>query len=265
MSDERLRELERRWRESGELDDEVAWLAERVRAGELSPRALELAAHLGHEAAGRLSPASEVLIQAGQLAYGKLLGPPTELHQLGAELETFGQEAALRGATGAVRVVFAARTPSPDPAACVGAALERCEAWLASPGEAARRQAEEALPELAELAPRPSPEPEEMGDYFLGAAALLAVQLASIPVPAWGPSRRLGEALTGAALALAPEAHLLLPLPLKTLELPQEAVDAVRAAVYDALVPWALSGRARLAPAAPPPIWRRLWRRLTGG
>jgi len=240
-------------------------LAERLRRGGLSPRALELAAHLGHEAAGRLSPASEVVVQAGQLAYGKLLGPPTELHQLGAEVETFGQEAAVRGATGAVRVVFEARTPSPDRAACISAALERCEAWLASPGEPARRRAEEALPELAELAPRPSPEPAEMGAYFLGSAALLAVQLATIPAPAWGPSRRLGEALTGAALALAPEARLLLPLPLGNLELPQGALDTVRAAVYDALVPWALSGRARLAPAPTPPIWRRLWRRLTGG
>ena len=34
MSDEKLRELERRYRETGSVDDELAWLRERARAGE---------------------------------------------------------------------------------------------------------------------------------------------------------------------------------------------------------------------------------------
>jgi len=51
MSDERLRELERRWRESGAVADEAAWLAERVRVGEPSRERVELAAYLEHPAA----------------------------------------------------------------------------------------------------------------------------------------------------------------------------------------------------------------------
>ena len=45
MTDERLRELERCWRESGSVEDEAAWLRERVRVGELSEARLRLAAY----------------------------------------------------------------------------------------------------------------------------------------------------------------------------------------------------------------------------
>ena len=44
MSDQKLRDLERRWKETGSPDDEAAYLLERVRAGELSRERLELAA-----------------------------------------------------------------------------------------------------------------------------------------------------------------------------------------------------------------------------
>ncbi len=33
MSDEKLRALERRWKETGAIDDEAAWLVKRIRAG----------------------------------------------------------------------------------------------------------------------------------------------------------------------------------------------------------------------------------------
>ena len=51
MSDEELRALERRWRESGAVEDGAAWLAGRQRVGQLDSAALELLAHLGHEPA----------------------------------------------------------------------------------------------------------------------------------------------------------------------------------------------------------------------
>ena len=35
MSEEHLRELERRFQESGSVEDEAAWLLERVRVGDL--------------------------------------------------------------------------------------------------------------------------------------------------------------------------------------------------------------------------------------
>lgn len=51
MSDERLRELERRWRECGSVEDEAAYLRERVRVGELTKERLELAAYCGEPGA----------------------------------------------------------------------------------------------------------------------------------------------------------------------------------------------------------------------
>ena len=51
MSDGRLRDLERRFRSTGTTVDEAAWLAERVRVGELPAGRVELAALLGSEAA----------------------------------------------------------------------------------------------------------------------------------------------------------------------------------------------------------------------
>ena len=50
MSDERLRELERRWKETCATQDEAAYLVERTRSGELDQNRLELAAYLGHAA-----------------------------------------------------------------------------------------------------------------------------------------------------------------------------------------------------------------------
>lgn len=51
MTDVRLRELERRWREGRELADEAALLRERVRAALLTEERLRLAAYCGHEGA----------------------------------------------------------------------------------------------------------------------------------------------------------------------------------------------------------------------
>lgn len=51
MTDSQLRELERRWRETGAVEDEARYLLERVRAGDLEQEKLELAAYCGHEGA----------------------------------------------------------------------------------------------------------------------------------------------------------------------------------------------------------------------
>ena len=47
MGDEELRALERRWRETGAVEDEARWHLARVRAGALPQARLELAAALG--------------------------------------------------------------------------------------------------------------------------------------------------------------------------------------------------------------------------
>lgn len=51
MSDEQRRELERRWKETGDAADEAALLGERLRVGGLTTDRLSIAAALGHEAA----------------------------------------------------------------------------------------------------------------------------------------------------------------------------------------------------------------------
>ena len=51
MSDERLRELERRWQETGAVEDKAAYLRARLRADDLERKRLELAAYLGDAAA----------------------------------------------------------------------------------------------------------------------------------------------------------------------------------------------------------------------
>ena len=71
--DDQLRQLARRYQETGDLDDEVRWLRERVRAGALSDARVRLAAHLGHPAAVRVlgeqprtlrHPAAEGIVHA---------------------------------------------------------------------------------------------------------------------------------------------------------------------------------------------------------
>jgi hypothetical protein len=54
VTDSRLRDLERRHRLTGSVEDEAAWLRARVQAGELEQSKLELAASLGHAAAAQL-------------------------------------------------------------------------------------------------------------------------------------------------------------------------------------------------------------------
>lgn len=82
MSDARLREAERRWREGGRLDDRLRWWCERARAGDLPAGAealvvavstgdldterIELAAYLGDERARAL--AGEEVVE--RVAYG---------------------------------------------------------------------------------------------------------------------------------------------------------------------------------------------------
>jgi hypothetical protein len=51
VSDQRLRALERRWRETNSSEDEAAYLLERVRVGDLRIERLELAAYCRHEGA----------------------------------------------------------------------------------------------------------------------------------------------------------------------------------------------------------------------
>lgn len=68
MSDRELRDLERRWRTTGDPGDEAALLRERVRLGDLTWDRLELAATVGHDGAARVVGARPRLDTRGALS-----------------------------------------------------------------------------------------------------------------------------------------------------------------------------------------------------
>lgn len=72
MSDSRVRELEATWRTSGAVEDEAAWLQERVRVGDLEQSKLELAAYCGHSGAAR--SATPLSLEEGEAWLEGLVG-----------------------------------------------------------------------------------------------------------------------------------------------------------------------------------------------
>lgn len=112
MADDRLRALERRWKETGAAEDEAAWLREQVRHGDLPAERLRLAAYLGHE------PALRVAGDAGVIAVGDWLGP----------LGEHGREACVRVGLAAARAGRLALAAEP-----ARAVIEAAEAWLICP------------------------------------------------------------------------------------------------------------------------------------
>lgn len=117
MSDSRLRECERRWLETGSVQDEAKLLLEKVRVGQLSPHSLALAGFLGHAASN--------LIVGGQV---------TQLEDLrvwGENLGKFGKEGCVRAAVAAAQ--FGDARPL--------AGIEAAEDWIRCPCESHAEQA----------------------------------------------------------------------------------------------------------------------------
>jgi hypothetical protein len=119
MSDQKLRDLERRFKETGSPDDEAAWLLERVRVGDLTRERLELAAYCGHEGARR--------------AVGIDTVPhPENLKDWHEGLRRWGVEIQVRGGSIAARramSLWEAESGDRRP----WAALAAVEEWLACP------------------------------------------------------------------------------------------------------------------------------------
>lgn len=93
MSEDYLRQLELRWRETGDAPDEARYLVERMRAGLLGRPRLELAAFLGHEGARLALPGSPSLDS----------DDPTKL---AADLWPWGKEACVAAAVSAVHAAL---------------------------------------------------------------------------------------------------------------------------------------------------------------
>lgn len=167
MSDDYLRQLEARWRETGDAPDEARLLLERMRAGLLGRPRLELAAFLGHEAARLALPASPTL------------GGP-EPTRLADDLWPWGKEAAVAGAVAAAHAVVAEPARDPRPRRAVEAAA----AWVHCPCEAhvaqARRAGDAAL-EAAGIAHASAP--PAPGRFAALAAHHAAIGAAAWPVP----------------------------------------------------------------------------------
>ncbi|MCO5165050.1 MAG: hypothetical protein M9894_01615 [Planctomycetes bacterium] len=136
MSDDGLRAVEARWRQTGAPEDEAAWLVARVRAGALPPERLRLAARLGHRAAG--------------LAVGAAAEPlPTcegeMVPWLRRVIAPVGLEPLVRVAVVMLRALLARLPDAPWIEVNARPALEAAEAWCACPcPDHAARAAEEA-------------------------------------------------------------------------------------------------------------------------
>ena len=115
MSDSRQRELEHSWKQTGSEEEEAAFLLERVRAGDLELRELELAAFVGHAAAvvATTTPAPQ---------FG------SDLANWAEALAQFGKEACARTAICVTWISYEAlELGLPDDA------LSAAEAWAACP------------------------------------------------------------------------------------------------------------------------------------
>ena len=134
MSDTKLRELERRWKETGSLDDEAAYLRERVRAGGLSSECLELAAFCGHGAACR-ALSSAVPDVSGDLV------------EWAGGLQRWGQVAATVAALSAAKQVLPGIRKR-DERRRANVALVRVAAWLRCPCDTHRERAAESASHL---------------------------------------------------------------------------------------------------------------------
>jgi hypothetical protein len=116
MSDERLREAERKWRETGSVDDEARYLLERVRVGDLTEGRVRLAALSGNEGA-------RAALGAGRNSWSSI-----------DELRDWGKGAVVAAAAGAAgfaigRVAEASATLSRIPIDALAAVW----VWLSTP------------------------------------------------------------------------------------------------------------------------------------
>lgn len=138
MSDARVRELERRWRETGAVADEASHLLERLRVGGLPRERLELAASCGHEAA-RLATGLQTV----------------DLATLLARLDREPQPLPVVAALACAMLTFSRWEVGSRAELAPRAAIDAARGWLIEPSEARQRQAWEAGCQSCDLA-RPS-------------------------------------------------------------------------------------------------------------
>lgn len=125
MTDDRLRTLERRFRETGSVEDETAWLKERVRAGELNEEQLEVAAHCGVPAAARVLSLSEESEATSELEWLR-------------RLDSLSHVAAVRGLLALTKELLPGWDQRVDAKSqrLTGLLVQKLESWCREPSEA---------------------------------------------------------------------------------------------------------------------------------
>lgn len=175
MTDQRLRDAERRWTESHAPEDEAALVQERLRAGRIEGSQVELAAELGSQAAQRVTGLAAVRVNTAR-----------DLAAWGAQSTRFAAAARWRLLAAECQRLLAAfrqgRSAPPHLGSWVRVAeawCDRLEAWtlVAAPPEQADLLACESELERAELEP-PSPGSESRPFVELHAALLHGVHAA---------------------------------------------------------------------------------------
>ena len=162
MSDEHLRELERRWRESDADEDQAALLSEWVRTGDLSQDRLRLASYCGHRGA--------------TLALGKEApARPADLADWVSDFGCWGSEVGVRVAIALARLGLPLWTQS-ETLGTLQAILSASRAWLADPTPARRAEAATFADEQGDLPFTPSLGANAPGPVAAALAVLAAAQ-----------------------------------------------------------------------------------------
>lgn len=151
VADHGLRQLERRWRASGDPADEAAWVLACLRAGELPAARVEVAALLGHEPAARALAEEDPGAAAPALFDPRSRAAVPDERWLLRELWARSREATVRFAAAVARNRLGARQGAA--AERIGAAIAAGEAWALCPcpdhDAAAARLAAEVWGQLA--------------------------------------------------------------------------------------------------------------------
>lgn len=260
MSDARLREAERRWREGGRLDDRLRWWSERARTGDLPAGAealvlavatgdldaerIELAAYLGDERARALAGEEVVDRVASGGKDGALRVALDERVQLDDVLDWIGELRLWDAAITQRGLVAATRHLADDVASHDLSRSEDEAGWeLQAVREAERDRSVDAARGLLEVLER----------WIEGRQGVPSSTAAGRAPEVWqphaGPLLVAARIVTGIVLSRA--APSVTPVPPERLAEWRETVRssapdplALRDAVRDALVPWALGEEA---------------------
>lgn len=168
MRDERLRELERRFRQGGGEEEEVAYLLARLRVGELPAARLRIAALVGYAPARRALESPD----APQVLDHRTRRPIPDDAGMLRELEQLSPEAVVRYGLAVTRNRIG-HVPIPAAVLSLQAGLEVIEAWLTNPSEEHAGEARVLAESMWQGVGAPGP-PTSYASYSLAVTAFHA-------------------------------------------------------------------------------------------